>query len=77
MPISYGTRSAVSSSSVFPTNEISGIVYTPIGRNSPAALTVSPKAVQAARRPCSADVAARLGKPITSPTAKMCGAAVR
>jgi hypothetical protein len=35
-----------------------------------------PKAWQAATRPCSIEVEARLGNPITSPAAKMCGTEV-
>ena len=33
--------------------------------------------VPAAMRPCSIETEARLGKPMTSPTAKMCGCLVR
>ena len=36
-----------------------------------------PKACAAAMRPCSIETDARLGNPITSPTAKICGCAVR
>ncbi len=44
----------------------------PIGSRSPIERLATPNAAHAARRPCSIAVAARLGKPITSPTAKMC-----
>ena len=41
----------------------------PIGSTVEIAPAPMPKAWHAARRPCSLDVAARLGKPITSPVA--------
>ena len=40
-----------------------------VGEELRDALASTPKAWQAARRPCSMEVEARLGKPITSPTA--------
>ena len=41
----------------------------PIGSETEIGFTSSPQAWAEASRPCSIDVAARLGKPMTSPTA--------
>ena len=49
----------------------------PIGCSSCSSRAGSPNAWQAASLPWSMLVAASAGKPITSPTAKMCGTAVR
>ena len=45
----------------------------PYGNSSATDRAGTPKAWQTASRPCSMDVEARLGKPITSPTAYMLG----
>ena len=55
---------------------ISGIAYTPVGTSSGSVSTGSPNACSAAIRPCSIAVAASAAAG-TSPTAKMCGTAVR
>jgi len=49
----------------------------PTGKCGPIGFASTPNIQQAASRPCSLEVAASAGKPMTSPAAKMWGTAVR